>query len=182
VPGSGGSNSRAYRSSATAPVATYLAILFLVIVGMGVGILAGAYPVSRTTGGKVLGALSILYGLMGLAWAILRVRRMGVVVSDQGVLLRNWVRSTRSKWQDIACFEFGDQLKSPSLRESLGTPELQPYAVMKTGKHVSLAGLTSTRLAPRTSRERVQRLLDELNQDLETHTNPQYHSQPSAQL
>ena len=94
---------------------------------------------------------------------------MGVVATDQGVLLRNWIRSTRVSWSEVARFEFGDQLKNRSLTESLRTPELQTYTVMKNGNHVALAGLTITRLKPRQSREKVQRLLDALNAEVAAH-------------
>jgi hypothetical protein len=158
-----------YRSSVTIKLAGYIAVLFLIILGMGISLLSGGYPVSHTTLGKILGVIAILYGLCGVMWAIVRVGRMGVVATDQGVLLRNWIRSTRVSWSEVARFEFGDQLKNRSLTESLRTPELQTYAVMKNGNHVALAGLTITRLKPRQSREKVQRLLDALNAEVAAH-------------
>jgi hypothetical protein len=42
--------------------------------------------------------------------------------------------------------------------------------VLRDGRHISLSGLTSTRVLQAHSRKKVQRLLDALNQELAAHT------------
>jgi hypothetical protein len=159
-----------FRSNVTRRAAAYIATLFLILIGMGIADFAGAYSLSHTFQGNVAGTLFIAVGLLGFGWSTLRLARMGVFVTKDGVLIRNWLRSTRLRWPDIASFQFGDEIKDLSLRESLNTPSLQPYAVMRTGKHIALVGLSSTRVKSKESRNQVQRLLDSLNGELGKHT------------
>jgi hypothetical protein len=160
-----------YRSTATRWVAAYLAGMYLLIFGAGIGALVGAFKASGTVEGTVLGIVAILLGLAGVAWSIFVVRFMGVRLVDGGVVVQNWVRRVKLPWDDIASFQYMDrQQRELSIREKLNTPKLQPYVMLESGRHVGLTGLTSTRVLQKRSREKVQRVLDALNQELAAHT------------
>lgn len=159
-----------YRSTATRSVAAYLAGMYLLIFGGGVGALVGAFKASGTVEGTVLGIIAVLLGIAGVAWSIFVVGFMGVRLVDGGVVVQNWVRRVKLPWGDISSFQFMDrQQRELSVREKLNTPKLQPYVLLRNGRHIVLTGMTSTRLLQRRSREKVQRLLDALNQELATH-------------
>jgi hypothetical protein len=106
-----------------------------------------------------------------MGWSIFGVGFSGVRIVDGGVVVQNWIRRIKLPWEDIASFQYMDhQQRELSLREQINTPTLVPYVVTKSGKHIALGGLNSTRLGQRRSREKVQVKLDELNRDLASHT------------
>ena len=91
-----------------------------------------------------------------------RIAVMGVIARDDGILVRNWVRSRFFPWNVISGFRFGNELENLDLREMLGTPVLATYVVLKNGRHVPMVGISVTRANRQKSRTLVQEILDAL--------------------
>jgi hypothetical protein len=161
--------SNTLRSTALRKYAAYVSCLGLVLLTIGLVGLSGAYPLSGSVGGYILGTFDVSGGIAVLAWALFRVAQMGVRFGDEGVIVRNWFRTVSLLWRDIDSFRFGDELKNLSLRESLNTPDLQPYVVLRDGRHIPLVGLAPTRYKRKQSRATVQYMLDSLNRLARTH-------------
>jgi hypothetical protein len=158
-----------YRSAATTWFAAGVGLFFIAYVWFGIVCFVGGgkYQQSHRFLENMLGIACVSVGVAGLAWTALRLRKMGVVTSDDGVVVRNRLKTFHLEWQDIDCFKFGNELDHQTLLEALATPSLQPYAVMRSGKNVLLAGLTSIRT--KKSRQKVRRLLDALNAEVAQH-------------
>jgi hypothetical protein len=106
-----------------------------------------------------------------MSWVVLFFARVGVETSFDGIVVRNWVRQHHIKWSDIRGFDFGEKVAGLSLRESLSSPVLQTYVVLKNGKHCVMSGLSATRVNRTESKRRVQEMLDELDDERRRYLN-----------
>ena len=148
---------RVYRSRSTRGLAVLLTFVFLMIL---IGGIAGLSSEAR-----VGGIVSIGVASAGLAWSWLWFAQMGVTSTDQGVIIRNWVRRFYFPWGAIDSFNFGNDVDNLSLREQFSSPVLQTYVVLRDGRHQLMCGLSVTRVHRSESRRRVQQLLDDLERD-----------------
>ncbi len=148
-----------YRSNSTTVMAAFCMLVGLLVMIEGIG--ATVDPHKGVS--SAVGIVGILLGVLGVLYGVGVVARMGVTTSDQGVLIRNWVRRRFVRWDEIAGFSFGGDLDSLGLREMLSTPTLATYLLLKDGGHIGIAGLSATRVNRSKSRAKVQALLDELD-------------------
>ena len=129
-----------YRSPATRWMAACFASFSLLMVGIEIGALAGAYKKSGTVEGSVLGIVAVLLGLAVMAWSIFGVGFMAFDV-EGGVVVQNWIRRVKLPWGDIASFQYMDHQQAElSLREQMNTSALVPYVVTKSGEHIAHGG------------------------------------------
>jgi len=161
---------KVYRSASVRWFAVFFTVVFLWSLDTGITALFGGYG-GHTLFEDILGSAAALFGCFGCVWSIWHVGRMGVAAGEQAIVVRNWFRSTTVRWEEIDCFEFGDQMEHLSFWEWLETPSLMPFAVLKGGRHVAMSGLSATRAGPRRSRAKVQGMLDTLNGELSRHAN-----------
>src|SRR5579871_5272797 len=80
--------------------------------------------------------------------------------ADSPILL---VRRRFVRWDELSGFSFGSDLEHLCVRELLSTPMLSTYAVLKNGQHLSLSGLSATRVNRSKSSAQVQNLLKRLD-------------------
>jgi len=150
---------QSYRSTSTRWVAGLFVFMgLLVTIG---GISAVATPPKG--GSSLAGIIGILAGVLVVAWAVGVVARMGVTTDEKGVIVQNWVRRRFVRWDELSGFSFGSDIENLSVREMFSTPMLSTYAVLKNGQHLSLSGLSATRMNRSKSRAKVQILLDRLD-------------------
>jgi hypothetical protein len=106
---------------------------------------------------------------MGVVWSWLVFARMGVVTSNEGIVVRNWLRNYSIPWDEVQSFKFGDQVKGLSVREEFASPFLQPYVVLRSGRHHVMSGLQITRVYRNRNRSDVQSMLDSLEKERSLH-------------
>ena len=150
---------RLYQSDSTQPIALVLAAMFIVMVAAGAGESArhGAH-----TGDVAFGSFAIVLGAIGFVWAVARMGRLGVWATDQGITVRNGLRSYFFPWDTIDSFKSGTEMADLTTREMLASPVLQHYVILKGGMHRVMAGLNATRFNSARSRAKVRELLDGL--------------------
>jgi hypothetical protein len=112
----------------------------------------------------------IAFATIFLAWIWTFFARMGVVTSNEGIVLRNYFRQHSIPWTEVESFRFGEQVDRLSTRETLASPFLQPYVLLKNGKHHVMSGLQITRVHRSRNRRDVQTLLDCLEKERLIHT------------
>jgi len=148
-----------YRSRSTRWVAGVFVFMGLLVTTGGISAVANPHK----GGSSLPGIIGILAGVLVVAWAVGIVARMGVNTDETGVMIRNWVRRRFVRWDELSGFSFGSDIENLSVREMFSTPMLSTYAVLKDGRHMSLSGLSATRINRSKSRARVQALLDGLD-------------------
>jgi hypothetical protein len=104
-----------------------------------------------------------VFGLAIFVFSVFRVGRAGVSVGENDVTVRNWFRNRTLERKDVDHFEPGYQMDDLSIKELFSTPSLQTFVVLKNGKHLAVSGLSTTRLGTKISREKVRKLIDQLN-------------------
>jgi hypothetical protein len=159
-----------FRSDSTRPLAAVLAFFGVAIFAVGAGGLSGG--VNHSLAVTVVGAMAMLVGALEICWTILYFARMGVIVTDQGIIIRNWFRRTHIGWPEIAAFRFGTDVDHLTVREQMSSPFLQTYAVTTDGRHFVMCGVTATRLMRARSREKVREILARLEDERLTHSQP----------
>lgn len=87
---------------------------------------------------------------------------MGVVSNQDGIRIRNWIRTPFVEWTVIEGFRFGNEIENLRLREVFRSPVLTTYVLLKDGRHVPMVGIQATRLNRRESQTIVQDVLDGL--------------------
>lgn len=100
----------------------------------------------------------IVYGALCLPWLALAVRtlRIGVVVGEEGVTVRNVLRTRRVRWEDIDCFELGKWGGFP-----IGAARLHD------GRAVRAAALNPPAYLGPEPEPGISRLIGELNAELD---------------
>jgi hypothetical protein len=161
-----GERARQYRGRSTAGTAWVFTFMGVCIALAGASYATGWHEAHRNVvGGSVFGA----FGAALLLWTWFWFVHMGVVASEDGIVIRNFFRRTSVQWADIKAFKFGDDLENPSLKEDFATPDLTTYVVLKNGRHITMSGISATRIHTSLSRERVHEMLDALQQELRVH-------------
>jgi len=112
---------------------------------------------------------TMVVATMGVVWSWLVFARMGVVTSNEGIVVRNWLRNYSIPWDEVQSFKFGDQVKGLSVREEFASPFLQPYVVLRSGRHHVMSGLQITRVYRNRNRSDVQSMLDSLEKERSLH-------------
>ncbi|HEY5272291.1 MAG TPA: PH domain-containing protein [Acidimicrobiales bacterium] len=82
--------------------------------------------------------------IFALGWIWLFLTGTGVERSNDGITVRNWLRTYEIPWQDVSGFTFGDNMTNPSIRESIATPALQTYVLTADGQHRVMSGLQAS--------------------------------------
>ena len=108
---------------------------------------------------------AIAFATLYLVWVWAFFARMGVVTSNEGIVVRNYFRRYSIPWTEIESFKFGEQVQELSIRENFASPFLQPYVLLKNGKHHAMSGLQLTRVHRSRSRQDVHSLLDYLEKE-----------------
>jgi hypothetical protein len=147
-----------YRSDSIRPVAVSLtfadAVLFFEVASHG----KHRAPLVATVAVLVFATLFLIW-----IWAFLA--QMGVITSTEGIVVRNYFRRFVVRWTDVEAFRFGEQVDGLSIREMFTSPYLQPYVILKNGKHHVMNGLQITRVHRSRNRKDVQTLLDYLEKE-----------------
>jgi hypothetical protein len=113
------------------------------------------------------GLVFIGAAILALGWIWLFLARTGVELSNEGLTVRNWLRTYEIPWQDVSGFAFGDNVNNLSIRESIATPAIQTYVLTTDGHHRVMSGLQASHV--RRSRSAVQLLLDSLELERAKH-------------
>jgi hypothetical protein len=150
-----------YRGQSTRGIAALFAFMGLLLLVAGIQSVGGPHESTRHL---VAGWLLIGLTLVFFVWTI-RVASMAVIAGQEGIRVRNWLRSHDITWGSIRRFAFGNEIDDLGLRELLSTPVLQTYVVLKDGRHVPMVGIQATRLNRRRSRALVQEILENLETD-----------------
>ena len=166
---------RVYQSRNTGPIGVFLAVMFALFLIPGVQFLHGS---PRHPSEPIEAASALIIGIVGIAWSLVFMARMGVRVTDEGIVVSNWFRRYSIPWSRVESFRFGDELRDLSVREQMASPMLQTYVVFTDNHHLVMTGLQATRL-PR-SRKKVQDLLDELEVVRRQHLGPTTNGAPAG--
>jgi hypothetical protein len=161
------SDATVYRSKSTRWLAGALSFVYALVVVTGANGLDGG--VNRSSAVTAVGIVLIVCATAGILWCIFFYAQMGVVASEQGILVRNWFRRRSIPWQDIDEFRFGNTVQDLSVREQLSSPVLQTYVVTKSGVHYVMSGISATRINRSESRHRVQLILNLLEEERQRH-------------
>lgn len=147
-----------YRSDSIRPLAVSLtfadAVVFYVVASGGSHQVAVGWTVA-----------TVAFAALFLTWIWAFFARMGVVTSNEGILVRNYFRRHLIPWTEVESFRFGEQLDRLSIREHFASPFLQPYVLLKNGRHHVMSGLQITRVHRSRNRRDVQTLLDRLEKE-----------------
>jgi hypothetical protein len=109
--------------------------------------------------------VTFVFSTLSLVWIWAFLARMGVVTSNEGVLVRNYFRHHSIPWTEVESFRFGEQVEALSIRETFASPYLQPYVLLKNGRHYVMNGLQISRVHRSRNRKEVQSLLDYLEKE-----------------
>ena len=147
-----------YRSDSIRPLAALLtfadAVVFFEVASGGNHHVAVGWTVT-----------TIAFATLFLTWIWAFFAQMGVVTSNEGILLRNYFRRHAIPWTEVQSFRFGEQVNRLSIREAFASPYLQPYVLLKNGRHHVMNGLQITRMYRSRNRRDVQTLLDCLEKE-----------------
>jgi hypothetical protein len=118
-------------------------------------------------GFRIGGTAFVIAATMALGWIWLFLVRTGVELTDDGITVRNWLRSYWIPWQEVAGFAFGTKVTDLSIRQSIATPALQTYVLTIDGRHRVMSGLQASHA--KRSHSEVQNLLDTLELERSRH-------------
>ena len=161
------STGEVYRSRSTRWLAATLSFIFFLAFLAGSSGLGGGSE--RSSAVTAVGVALMVAATLAIAWSVFYFGQMGVTSSDEGIVIRNWLRREFIPWGDIKAFSFGNRVGDLSMREQLASPFLQTYAVTNDGRHYVMSGLSATRINRSGSRRRVQALLDHLEAERVSH-------------
>ena len=152
-----------YRSSSLRPFAVSFTFVNAVV------IIEASQGLSGKHIAPALAVAMIVASTMGVVWSWLVFVRMGVVTSNEGIVVRNLLRNYSISWDEVQCFKFGEQVQGLSVREEFASPYLQPYVLLKSGRHRVMSGLQISRIYRNRNRSDVQSMLDSLEKERSLH-------------
>ena len=124
---------------------------------------AAVVPIGAVVALVVFAAVRVsvpgVVALVAIAAMTLRAALAAVIATDQGMVVRNPLRTHRFNWRDIECFEVGDSARYP------GTP----LARQTNGRAVAMWAVRDIGNVLGRKPANARRVVDELNARLRTY-------------